>query len=92
VVVFWRFDECGDVGLGQVRHPNVLAFLHSTEAETMDGGVLKPTVYLVTEPVVPLAEKIQELDLQGTQRYTMLYYRWNFCSLQGWILVLHVLD
>jgi hypothetical protein len=54
--------------------------------------VLKPTVYLVTEPVVPLAEKIQELDLQGTQRYTMLYYRWNFCSLQGWILVLHVLD
>jgi SCY1-like protein 1 len=52
-----------------VRHPNVLAFLHSTEAEVMDGGVVKPTMYLVTEPVMPLSEKIRELDLQGTQRY-----------------------
>lgn len=51
-----------------MRHPNVLVFLHSTEAEAMDGGVLKPTIYLVTEPVMPLAEKIKELDLQGTQR------------------------
>ena len=65
------FDECR-LWIGQVRHPNVLAFLHSTEAETMDGGVLKPTIYLVTEPVMPLSEKIQELDLQGTQRYTLL--------------------
>jgi len=38
----------------------------------MDGGVLKPTIYLVTEPVMPLAEKIKELDLQGTQRYTVI--------------------
>ncbi|KAG0591818.1 hypothetical protein KC19_1G204500 [Ceratodon purpureus] len=62
-----------------VRHPNVLAFLHSTEAETMDGGVLKPTIYLVTEPVVPLAEKIQELDLQGTQRNE--YYAWGLTQI-----------
>lgn len=55
-----------------MRHPNVLAFLHSTEAEAMDGSVLKPTIYLVTEPVIPLAEKIRELDLQGTQRYVQL--------------------
>lgn len=58
--------------IGQVRHPNVLAFLHSTEVENIDGGVAKPTIYLVTEPVMPLSEKIQELDLQGTQRYSLL--------------------
>lgn len=58
-----------------VRHPNVLVFLHSTEAEAMDGGVMKPTIYLVTEPVMPLAEKIKELDLQGTQREE--YYAWG---------------
>jgi len=58
-----------------VRHPNVLAFLHSTEAESMDGGVAKPTIYLVTEPVMPLADKIRELDLQGTQREE--YYAWG---------------
>lgn len=58
-----------------MRHPNVLAFLHSTEAEAMDGGVLKPTIYLVTEPVMPLAEKIKELDLQGTQRYTTISHQ-----------------
>uniref|UniRef100_A0A7I4DA95 Protein kinase domain-containing protein n=1 Tax=Physcomitrium patens TaxID=3218 RepID=A0A7I4DA95_PHYPA len=58
-----------------VRHPNVLAFLHSTEVENIDGGVAKPTIYLVTEPVMPLSEKIQELDLQGTQRNE--YYAWG---------------
>lgn len=51
-----------------MRHPNVLAFLHSTEAEMMDVGAVKPTIYLVTEPVMPLADKIKELNLKGTQR------------------------
>ena len=53
----------------QVRHPNILSFLHSTEAEINDGSSTKVTIYIVTEPVVPLAEKIKELGLQGTKRY-----------------------
>ena len=53
----------------QVRHPNILSFLHSTEAETIDGSASKITIYIVTEPVMPLSEKIKELGLEGTQRY-----------------------
>jgi SCY1-like protein 1 len=30
---------------------------------------MKHTIYIVTEPVVPLSEKAKELDLHGTQRY-----------------------
>lgn len=53
----------------QVRHPNILSFLHSTEIETHDGGSSKVTIYIVTEPVMPLSDKIKELGLEGTQRY-----------------------
>ncbi|RVW42436.1 putative inactive serine/threonine-protein kinase scy1 [Vitis vinifera] len=49
----------------QVRHPNILSFLHSTEAETFDGSSTKVTIYIVTEPVMPLSEKIKELGLEG---------------------------
>ena len=56
-------------GLLQVRHPNILSFLHSTETETIDGATAKVTIYIVTEPVMPLSEKIRELGLEGTQRY-----------------------
>lgn len=34
--------------LRTLRHPNVLSFLHSTEVEKEDGGVMKPTIYLIT--------------------------------------------
>eukprot|EP00249_Psilotum_nudum_P023155 c28764_g1_i1 orf=1228-3660(-) len=61
--------------LRTVRHPNVLSFLHSTEAEIMEGSLVKPTIYIVTEPVMPLEEKIKELNLQGTQRNE--YYAWG---------------
>ncbi|KAL3698434.1 hypothetical protein R1sor_012510 [Riccia sorocarpa] len=54
--------------LRTVRHPNILSYIHSTEAETIEGGVTKQTIYVVTEPVTPLAEKIKELNLKGTQR------------------------
>lgn len=53
----------------QVRHPNILSFLHSTETEVFDGPNAKITIYIVTEPVMPLSEKINELGLKGTQRY-----------------------
>jgi SCY1-like protein 1 len=46
-----------------------LSFLHSTEIETFDGGSSKVTIYIVTEPVMPLSDKIKELGLDGTQRY-----------------------
>ncbi|XP_048428977.1 probable inactive serine/threonine-protein kinase scy1 [Pyrus x bretschneideri] len=55
--------------LRTVRHPNILSFLHSTEAETVDASsAIKQTIYIVTEPVMPLSEKIKELNLQGIQR------------------------
>ncbi|XP_052200887.1 uncharacterized protein LOC127807239 [Diospyros lotus] len=61
--------------LRTVRHPNILSFLHSTEAETSDGSTTKVTIYIVTEPVMPLSEKIKELGLEGTQRDE--YYAWG---------------
>ncbi|KAG7020965.1 putative inactive serine/threonine-protein kinase scy1, partial [Cucurbita argyrosperma subsp. argyrosperma] len=62
-------------GRNGVRHPNILSFLHSTEAETIDGSASKITIYIVTEPVMPLSEKIKELGLEGTQRDE--YYAWG---------------
>ncbi|CAM8955388.1 unnamed protein product [Rhodiola kirilowii] len=61
--------------LRTVRHPNILSFLHSTEVETLDGSISKVTIYMVTEPVTPLSEKIKELGLEGTQRDE--YYAWG---------------
>lgn len=61
--------------LRTVRHPNILSFLHSTEAETFDVSSTKVTIYIVTEPVMPLSEKIKELRLEGTQRDE--YYAWG---------------
>ncbi|XP_052884333.1 uncharacterized protein LOC108452858 [Gossypium arboreum] len=61
--------------LRTVRHPNILSFLHSTEVESFDGSSSKVTIYIVTEPVMPLSEKIKELGLEGTQRDE--YYAWG---------------
>ncbi|XP_004297714.1 PREDICTED: probable inactive serine/threonine-protein kinase scy1 isoform X1 [Fragaria vesca subsp. vesca] len=61
--------------LRTVRHPNILSFLHSTEIETMDASTTKHTIYIVTEPVMPLSEKIKELSLQNIQRDE--YYAWG---------------
>ncbi|KAL0769690.1 hypothetical protein Bca101_034840 [Brassica carinata] len=54
--------------LRTVRHPNILSFLHNTEVETHDGTSAKVTIYIVTEPVMPLSDKIKELGLKATQR------------------------
>ncbi|KAJ8434402.1 hypothetical protein Cgig2_002604 [Carnegiea gigantea] len=61
--------------LRTVRHPNILSFLHSTEVETFDGPTAKVTIYIVTEPVMPLSDKIKELGLDGKQRDE--YYAWG---------------
>lgn len=61
--------------LRTVRHPNILSFLHSVEVETFDGATPKVTIYIVTEPVMPLSEKIKELGLDGRQRDE--YYAWG---------------
>ncbi|XP_039145964.1 probable inactive serine/threonine-protein kinase scy1 isoform X1 [Dioscorea cayenensis subsp. rotundata] len=61
--------------LRTVRHPNILSYLHSTETEAFDGSSTKITIYIVTEPVMPLSEKIKELKLEGTQRDE--YYAWG---------------
>ncbi|RZC72994.1 hypothetical protein C5167_048473 [Papaver somniferum] len=47
-----------------VRHPNILSFHHSTEAEIFDGATPKHTTYIVTDPVMALPEKIKELGLE----------------------------
>ena len=52
----------------QLRHPNVLSFTNSLEVEKEEGGTKKPTLYVITEPVVPLEQKLKELNLKGTQR------------------------
>ncbi|KAI3851163.1 hypothetical protein MKW92_013802 [Papaver armeniacum] len=59
--------------LRTVRHPNILSFLHSTDAEIFDGATPKHTIYIVTEPVMALSEKIKKLGLEGTQRYTRIF-------------------
>lgn len=61
--------------LRTVRHPNILSFLHGTEVETFDGPTAKVTIYIVTEPVMPLSDKIKELGLDGKQRDE--YYAWG---------------
>nr|TKR91191.1 hypothetical protein D5086_0000225820 [Populus alba] len=61
--------------LRTVRHPNILSFLHSTEVESVEGSSSRITIYIVTEPVMPLSEKIKELGLEGTQRDE--YYAWG---------------
>ncbi|KAG5563185.1 hypothetical protein RHGRI_005816 [Rhododendron griersonianum] len=53
----------------------IIPVLHSTEAETFDGSTSKVTIYIVTEPVMPLSEKIKELGLEGIQRDE--YYAWG---------------
>jgi hypothetical protein len=49
----------------QLRHPNVLSFKDSLEAQEKGGTA----IYLVTEPVKPLAMVLRELDLSGTHRW-----------------------
>ncbi|KAL9275075.1 putative inactive serine/threonine-protein kinase scy1, partial [Drosera capensis] len=61
--------------LRTVRHPNILSFLNSAEVEIVDGAMKKVTIYMVTEPVMPLSEKIKELGLDGKQRDE--YYAWG---------------
>jgi SCY1-like protein 1 len=64
--IFVKLRDASD--MFQVRHPNILSFLHSTEVEGFDGPSQKHTIYIVTEPVMPLSEKLKELNLGGTQR------------------------
>ncbi|XVF81932.1 hypothetical protein PTKIN_Ptkin16aG0002300 [Pterospermum kingtungense] len=65
--------------LRTVRHPNILSFLHSTEVEASDASSGKVTIYIVTEPVMPLSEKIKELGLEGTQRDE--YFAWGLLEI-----------
>lgn len=49
----------------QLRHPNVLSFKDTLEVQEKAGT----TIYLVTEPVRPLAMVLKELDLSGQHRW-----------------------
>lgn len=48
----------------QLRHPGVLVFKETLEVEEKGEQV----VYLITEPVTPLAEFLEEAILQGAER------------------------
>ena len=47
-----------------MRHPNVLAFKGTLEVEEKGNTAL----YVITEPVAPLTEVLQQLDIQGVAR------------------------
>jgi SCY1-like protein 1 len=55
-----------------MRHPNILAFRDTAEVEEKGGTA----IYIVTEPVQPLAMVLEELKLEGTQR-------WDFFCFDG---------
>ena len=48
----------------QLRHPNVLAFKDTAEVEEKGETV----IYLITEPVKPLADILEDLDISGSAR------------------------
>jgi SCY1-like protein 1 len=48
----------------QVRHPNVLAFRDTLEVDEK-GAV---TLYVITEPVTPLVDILENLQLKGSSR------------------------
>ena len=48
----------------QVRHPNILALKDTMEVE--DKGLT--TLYIITEPVTPLAEILKEREIEGAAR------------------------
>lgn len=50
----------------QLRHPNILSYRDSLEAP--DGKSGGATIFLVTEPVRPLALVLRELGLEGRHR------------------------
>lgn len=52
----------------QVRHPNILAFKDTLELEEKGETV----IYLVTEPVTPLATILKQLDIEGAARCQLL--------------------
>ena len=47
-----------------MRHPNVLAFKDTLEVDEKTATAL----YVITEPVAPLTEVLQELDVKGPAR------------------------
>lgn len=51
----------------QLRHPNLLAFKESSE--TTEKGTT--VIYLVTEPVKPLKDVLNELDIEGQHRWVL---------------------
>lgn len=62
----------------QLRHPNLLAFKDAAEVEEK-GAIV---VYLVTEPVKPLKNVLDDLSLSGEHRYipVLLCTKQFYCS------------
>jgi SCY1-like protein 1 len=56
--------ECALRFIVQVRHPNVLALRDTIEVE--EKGLT--SIYIITEPVTPLIDVLEELDVAGPAR------------------------
>ena len=48
----------------QLRHPNILSFKETLELEEKGMTV----IYVVTEAVTPLADRLRQLDMSGPAR------------------------
>jgi hypothetical protein len=62
--ILWRL-ECALRFIVQVRHPNVLALRDTIEVE--EKGLT--SIYIITEPVTPLIDVLEELDVAGPARW-----------------------
>lgn len=65
----------------QVRHPNILALKDTMEVE--DKGLT--TLYIITEPVTPLAEILKEREIEGPARWVCACWG-ETCSWPGALL------
>ena len=70
----------------QLRHPNVLSFKDTAELDERGETI----IYLVTEPVTPLLDVLQTLDMSGPARYAqhegqspIKVYMMSICSLHS---------
>jgi hypothetical protein len=53
----------------QLRHPNVVEFKDVFENEVGEKSGEGPVIYIITEPVTPLCERLKSLALQGEDKY-----------------------
>uniref|UniRef100_A0A7S0RU83 Protein kinase domain-containing protein n=1 Tax=Pyramimonas obovata TaxID=1411642 RepID=A0A7S0RU83_9CHLO len=64
----WLIAKNGAKRLKTLRHPNVVEFKESIEIEQGEKSGEGPVIYIITEPVTPLDERLSSLDLKGNDK------------------------